>query len=110
LEPRSAAYHNDKVKLIVPFNSDVIKPKNKPLPNHIRTPVVLVTSGPKGAAYQNVSWCQPEKMLMTTNGVSHQPPTALLLQRTLLSSTLNLTQIAWELSLSNEVASTVSPL
>jgi hypothetical protein len=55
LEAYSAAYHNDKVKLIVPFNSGVIDPSKKYLLAEIKAPVVLVSGGPKDIAYANVS-------------------------------------------------------
>jgi dienelactone hydrolase len=55
LEAYSAAYHNDKVKLIVPFNSGVIDTRKKPFLKEIKAPVVLVTGGPKDVAYLNVS-------------------------------------------------------
>ncbi|KAF2664700.1 hypothetical protein BT63DRAFT_464788 [Microthyrium microscopicum] len=53
LEAYSAAYHNDKVKLIVPMNSGVIDPKKKYLLKEVKAPVVLITGGPKDVAYEN---------------------------------------------------------
>jgi hypothetical protein len=55
LEAYSAAYHNDRVKLIGVYNSGVIDPRKKPLLQELKASVLIMNGGPKDVGYANVS-------------------------------------------------------
>jgi len=56
LEAYSAAYHNDRVKLIGVFNSGVIDSRKRPLLREIKAKVAYITGGPDDISWQNVSY------------------------------------------------------
>jgi hypothetical protein len=55
LEAYSAAYHNDRVKLIGVYNSGVLTDSKKYLLQELKAKVALVQGGPKDMGYPNVS-------------------------------------------------------
>ena len=57
LEAYSAAYHNDRVKLIGIYNSGVIDPSKKPLLQELKASVLIMNGGPKDVGYAHVSGC-----------------------------------------------------
>jgi hypothetical protein len=54
LEAYSAAYHNDRVKLIGIYNSGVIDSRKKPLLQELKASVLIMNGGPKDVGYANV--------------------------------------------------------